>query len=135
MWTRKLPLFIQEKRDQPFEWGVNDCCMFACDWIILLTGFDPADAINLRGAYSSKLEAIRILSRFGGVEMLAETFALEREWAEVPVSYAQRGDVVTFQTEDGTAIGVCDGLNSLFMSPNGILFMPTLRCSRAWHIH
>ncbi len=133
-WPTRLALFIEEKRDQPFKWGENDCCLFFCDWISILTENDPASHLGLRGTYDSALGAIRILEGLGGVEVLAQKVAEERGWSFVPVEYAQRGDGVIFQTEEGPAMGVCNGQMSVFAGPNGIVFRLTKTCSHILNI-
>ncbi len=133
-WPIRLALFIEEKRNEPFVWSKNDCCLFCCDWLTILTGEDVASSYDLRGTYDSALGAIRILKQLGGLEVLAQTVAKDRGWAFVSSSYARRGDAVIFQTESGPAMGVCDGKMSVFAGPSGIVFRLTSTCSSILHI-
>lgn len=133
-WPVLLALFIEEKREQPFVWGVNDCCLFSCDWLTILTGVDPAGFYQLRGHYTTALSAVRFLKSVGGVESIAERWALAQGWERVPLSYAQRGSLTTFQTKHGAALGVVNGEMSVFAGVNGLSFVKTSRCSLAWHI-
>lgn len=131
-WPGKLALFIEEKRHQPFDWATNNCCFFACDWLAMLTGIDPA--ASFRGQVDNALSAQRIMARAGGVECVAEEASSRWRWAETTVKLARRGDVVVFDTENGPALGVCLGALAAFAGPNGVEFKPMAACRRAWRI-
>ncbi len=131
-WPAKLALFLDEKRNQPFEWAGNNCCFFACDWLAILTGSDPAE--SYRSRITSALSAARVLSEDGGVEGIAERICAERGWPEQAVKQAQRGDVVIFDYPDGPALGVCAGGLSWFAGSAGAESVKTLQCRRAWRI-
>jgi len=136
-WPAKLALFVEEKRNQPFVWGENDCALFTCDWIIILTGADCA--AELRGRYRTALGASRLLRRFGGLERLIEGNAEEFGWKEIPVRAAQRGDIViAFLPENRAAmpcaVGVVVGAKAVFAGTAGIVFVPLLQCARAWRV-
>ena len=64
-WPNLLAQFIEQRREQPFAWAVNDCCIFAADWVAVCTGTDHAQP--WRGRYSSGLGAVRFLDEAGGV--------------------------------------------------------------------
>lgn len=57
--------FTREQVGTPFEWGQNDCCMFAANWIEFATGVDPA--AHLRRSYETEAECDAFLSANGGV--------------------------------------------------------------------
>lgn len=131
-WPERLALFFLEKQAQPFDWQNNNCCFFACDWLAILTGEDPAAEYRARA--TDALGAARVLSEEGGVEAIAELVCAEKGWPEIGIKLAGRGDVVLLDTPDGPALGVCDGLNSGFAGPAGLTFKRTLGCRRAWRI-
>jgi hypothetical protein len=131
-WPMRLHLFLVEKRAQPFDWKTNNCAFFACDWIAILTGKDPAAAY--RPQVDSALSAARAM---GGltVEQIAERVCAENGWPEVPMKLARRGDVALIDTDAGDlALGVCEVGRVAFASPHGVHFLPTKRCRRAWRI-
>ena len=71
----------------PFEWGTNDCCMFAVGCVEAITGVDYGKPYR---GYKTKIGAARRLSDGGGVEGIAtECLGKHKE----PVK-AKRGDVV-----------------------------------------
>lgn len=131
-WPERLHLFFAEKGPQPFDWRMNNCCFFACDWLAILTGDDPAAPYRAR--VCDALSAARAFSAEGGVEAIAERICAERGWPECPVALARRGDVVLVEGDGGAALGVCAGELSAFAGPKGITWCATLSCRRAWRI-
>lgn len=131
-WPEKLELFIEEKRHQPFDWRANNCCFFACDWLAILTGKDPAH--GLRERVTSDLSAARVLKQRGGVEGIAEAECKRRKWPDVPVPYAMRGDLMLIDTPQGPALGVCLGADVAFAGLGGVSFVTLAGCRRAWRV-
>ena len=130
-YSQRLDLFLAEKRHEPFLWGVNDCCLFACDWLAILTGKDLAE--NLRG-YKSALEGWRLVKSLGGVDQIARDRCKAQGWPEVHPHYARRGDVVTFETKHGAALGVSCGHVGAFAGIGGTVFHPLPSFKTAWRI-
>ena len=131
-WPTKLAQFIAARRAQPFDWATQNCCFFACDWILELTGHDPA--ANFRPQVTSAATAARVLKRRGGVDAIAQKACAEVGWPECAPALARRGDVVEMQTEQGPALGVCLGARSAFAGPAGLEYRETLLALRAWRI-
>lgn len=133
-WPEKLNELIDARRAQPFAWGSNDCCLFACDVILELIGIDPAN--DLRGKYSTELGAARLLADIGGVEGIANDRCQGCGFEELPgPAFAQRGDVVLRDTpEHGATLGVCVGSRVAFVGPDGLVFIPPAACRRAWRV-
>jgi hypothetical protein len=135
-WEQKLDRFVAERAQSPFVWGRHDCCIFACDAVLIMTDVDLA--ADFRDKYSSASGALRMLKAYGGtVEMLAEEIADQFCIFEVPVLYAQRGDVVLLPSNnDGPALGIVslDGWNCLGAGPEGLVKVPLNQCLKAWRI-
>lgn len=131
-WPVLLAEFVQSHIHSPFEWGKNDCCLFACDWINLATGIDPA--ANIRGKYDSALSAARVLGEFGGVQGVAESKCIEHGFPVVNINFSQRGDIVTNLGWTGESLGVCIGAKSAFTGKDGLELYPTLSCVSAWSL-
>jgi hypothetical protein len=127
-WPNLLAQFIEQRRDQPFAWGVNDCCTFAADWVQLCTGVDYAQA--WRGRYVSGLGAVRVLDEAGGVEVLVDSLGLNR----VTPQLAGRGDIVAQQAGRGVTLGVCLGVTTAFVAEDGLVFGPLSSVETAWRI-
>lgn len=134
-WPRALGAFFESRRAMPFAWGANDCCLFACDGITVITGIDPAQ--DLRGTYSDALGAARVIQSLGGIEAIAATRCAEHGFAELPsVKLAQRGDVLlhTHAESERYTLALCDGRNALTPGASGLVTVPLARCLRAWRV-
>lgn len=131
-WPALLAKFVESKLGQPFEWQTNNCALFACDWIAMLTGVDPAE--SFRPQITSALTAARVLKAYGGLEQIASTACKENGWPACENTFARRGDVVLYDTDTGPALGVCLGNLSAFASPTGVTFAPTISTRAAWRI-
>jgi hypothetical protein len=119
----------------PFEWGFNDCALFAADAVQAMTGEDPAP--DLRG-YDSEFGAIRTMKENGwaGVEETLEAVCNRSGFYDVPVAFARRGDVLLLECAlNGHAAGVVglDG-QAIGISPTGPLSFPIEAALRAWRV-
>ncbi|MGA9855752.1 MAG: hypothetical protein WBR29_10795 [Gammaproteobacteria bacterium] len=105
-WLKQLTTLVQERRQQPHAWGSNDCCLFAADAVLAVTGEDKA--APLRGTYSDQAQAEKIIRDYGGLEALLTHFLGE---SLGPIC-ARRGDLVLFTAPNGLdCVGVCMGTN------------------------
>ena len=68
--TDPLTRFLNRAAATPFAWGRHDCLLWLADWIAERRGLDPAS--ELRGRYSTMLQAARIVREAGGVERLVD---------------------------------------------------------------
>lgn len=131
-WPRHLADYLESRHDMPFEWGKNDCCLFVADWLVILTGIDPAD--ELRGTYDDAATAGVILESHGGLEsMVSARFAADG-WHDEPPVFAQRGDIVTCDTPDGVGLGVCAGSTIAMPGKSGLVHAPMTLARKAWRI-
>jgi hypothetical protein len=127
-WPNLLVQFIEQRREQPFAWGSNDCCTFAADWVQLCTGEDHAK--TWRNRYSSGLGAARFLEEAGGVEALVDALGMQR----IEPQLAGRGDIVAQETGRGMTLGICLGETTAFVAKGGLVFGPILNVETAWRI-
>lgn len=128
-WPQRLAAHIEKARERAFSFGENDCCLFVSDWIHACTGEDFAAAF--RGRYATRAQAVALLGARGGLEAVV-TAALG-----APLStpmLAQRGDVVMVATDEGPALGVCDGAVAWFVGPKGLAEMPMAQWTKAWRV-
>lgn len=131
-WQFKLTAFIESRRWTPFGWGVNDCCLFACDGALAITGTDFA--ADYRGRYKTALGAKRLLMRNGAktVSDLAENFAVHGKLHRIDIRCAQRGDFVTFHEAQFHALGICLGEVGAFLKEKGVAFKRRSECQAAF---
>ena len=134
-WESKLATFIEERRYMPFQWGVNDCCLFGADAVKRITDYDLAEAF--RGKYHTAFGAMRQIVESGArdVESLVELLECVY-FPSQSLLLTRRGDLVTTELtkETGSALGMCLGANSAFVGKDGLVFVETLQCHKSWRI-
>lgn len=110
-WEDALVNYISAKRHEPFEYGVNDCSMFAAGAVIAVTGEDPIP--ELRGQYDSLKTSLKVIKEIGAGTLEA---TIDAKFPEVAIGHAQRGDLAFF---DGS-VGVVMGSFAYFVSDDGL---------------
>jgi hypothetical protein len=136
-WQSRFNRFIESRRFTPFQWGVNDCCLFACDAAktVLLSDYDFAEGI--RGTYTTAVGAMRAFRRLGAnnVEELAALYECTL-MRRIDPAIACRADIlVCKETANGMpALGACIGEVGAFVGPQGLVFYPRRNCIAAYHI-
>ena len=136
-WPQRLDAAIDDARSIPFGYapGENHCCLFTGNIVLAMTGDDPI--AWFRGRYKDEKGAYVALKQFAGAGLVEamERIAAEFPATEIPITHAQRGDVVLFEVQDDPGLGVCVG--SKFVSvtkPNGLAFLPMTGVLRAWRV-
>lgn len=119
--------FARSRASMPFEWGKNDCCLFAADCVAAMTDVDPA--AEMRG-YSTALAANRLVHAEGGLQAMATRFL------GVPVSpkFAAVGDVVLLENEGRQLLGVCNGTSVVGPGPDGLAVLSMEAAAAAWKV-
>ncbi len=123
-WEQRLFQFIQARSGWAFEWGKHDCCLFAADAVIAMTGVDLAE--KYRGKYNSASGA----KRFGRVEALVVKSGLKKLDNK---RFARRGDVVLIAGKR-PLLGVCVGAQCVAPGKNQLLHFKMSGASRAWRV-
>lgn len=124
-WESKLNDVISQS--SVFEWGTNDCCMFAVRVVEAITGIDHGKPY--RGYKTERGAASRLL-KHGGVEGIAT-----KELGEPKSTLlAKRGDVVSFETQDQIALGICIGDKIVAVSKAGIVSLSMREAIKAWSV-
>ena len=124
-WEDALANYIAIKRHQPFEYGVNDCCLFAAGAVLEITGEDPMP--EFRGKYDSLKGSLKVIKEIGAGTLEA---TLDGKFPEVGIGYAQRGDLAFF---DGS-IGVVMGGFAYFASDDGLEKVPRALWDKCWSV-
>ncbi|KTG23646.1 hypothetical protein AWR38_06350 [Idiomarina sp. WRN-38] len=99
-WPTQLANFLLEKQKQPFEWGSNDCCLFAADAILAMGGRDVAK--DVRGRYKTAIGAHRIMKKLGAgslVELLTQRLGQ-------PDGVITRGSIIVVDSNGEQVAGV-----------------------------
>lgn len=116
-WEKRLREFVASRSRRRFAWGSHDCCMFAADGVLAMTGTDLA--ADYRGRYKTQIGAGRKLSAAGGLEALVSA----RMGASVAVLQAHRGDLV-LNTDAEPMLGICLGNRCAFAAVRGLAILP-----------
>jgi len=140
-WQSRLSAVLKAHAGQPFEWGVNDCCLFVCDCLVAVAGIDPAAEFRGRYADESRARALVLAYCGGDIERLCETMAERHGFLEIAPVYAQRGDFGLYRSPAlGPTLGICAGALFLFVGLHGyagtvgMLPVASGEISRAWRI-
>lgn len=130
-WPRRLDGFVRERRNMPYEYGVNDCACFVRAWVLTATGVDLMPAgITLP---NSTMSAVKFLLARGHDDMEG----LATELLGAPLStpkLAQRGDIISFEGIGDKHLAVCIGVDAVTPGLNGLMRVLRQQWSQAWHI-
>ena len=124
-WETALSDYIAIKRHEPFEYGVNDCCLFAAGAVEAITGKDPMP--EFRGKYDSLKGSVKALEEIGAGTLEA---TLDGKFPEVSIGYTQRGDLAFF---DGSVGVVVDGF-AYFVSDDGLERITRDMWDKCWSV-
>ncbi len=126
-WESLLNEHIEQAQGIVFEWGMNDCALWAADWVNKATGNDFAS--QWRGLYTSEAELTALMAE-RELELpgdIADDVGLPL----MDVPFAQRGDIV--QHPQG-CLGICNGVHSYFLMERGVTRIRTKDCVKAWKV-
>lgn len=128
-WDRRLVEFIEKNRDTKFEWGKFDCCQFTGKAVEIITGSNLVEKFGMYKSLEGAQKRLKSQGYNNLLEALTDTLGKPQ-----PVHTANRGDVVYLVFAGGPLIGICLGRNSLFVTPDGLAYHPTLKASKAFAI-
>lgn len=132
-WPLRLSVFLRAREIMGFEWGVNDCALFAADWVLECTGVDPA--AWYRGRYNTEIGAGRALIEAGFSGGLADAVTAVLGPGSDKVLMAQRGDVAIMPNDGSPALGVVTGATvALLCIDGGIVHKPLRSAIKFWKV-
>jgi hypothetical protein len=121
----QLSEYVLSKKNQRFEYGVNDCCLFAAGAVEVITGENSIP--EFIGAYDSLKTSIKALKTLGS-GTLEKT--MDAKFTEIQIGYAQTGDLAF---HDGS-IGVIIDADALFVSDDGLVRISRDKWTKAWSV-
>lgn len=138
-WPERLAAFVDERQAMPFEWGHNDCALFAADAVQAVTGVDLAE--RWRGRYSDEVTALEMGLHGASAHLAAgDVSGALRDMAslfldgEVQPALARRGDVLLVQHERGESLAVCVGTHAAAPGRRGAVFLPRSVWLACWRV-
>jgi hypothetical protein len=126
-WEVKLYEYLEASKNLEFEWGQNDCSLWAAKFVDSVTGSIIAN--DWLGLYGNEDSANLLMLERGFIncEMVADSIADSKR-----IKLASRGDIVLHESG---ALGICDGRKSYFLTPEkGLVSVLTITCKKAWSI-
>lgn len=115
-----LQAYITAHLDVPFEWGRNDCVLFAARWVKESTGRDHLVGV---AGWKTMREALRVLKQHGGIEKI-----LDARFERVPVGMAKDGDLALYRG----SVCIFSGVNIVGPAPHGLEFVNRKHAEMAW---
>jgi hypothetical protein len=136
-WQARLDSFLREHQQHPFAYGSWDCCLWVSSAIQAMTGVDPARAF--RRHYSSRGEALTLIKTVTGsssVEAIVAQTAKELWMPEIPIPFAQRGDVVLVKRARDYSLGLIalNGREVIVCRARGLCRISLSHALRAWRV-
>lgn len=128
-WRTRLHNELAASMTRPFEWGMNDCALFAMRCVEAMTGDNPA--APYAGAYKTARGAMGVIRRAGHTDLVEFAAA---HFAAIHPSKANVGDVAAVQTERGPALGVFGGSRIHVMRHDGLGTVPRNAAISAYRI-
>lgn len=123
-WEKRLDDYLVNVG--PFVWGKSDCCMFIVGAVKAMTEIDHGGKYK----YQTEIGANRILLKNGGVEQIATKHF---GWSKSTL-LCKRGDVVSFDSGNGMALGICLGAKIAAMQAIGLIYLPMSKAIKGWSI-
>lgn len=113
-WEKNLNEYLRTVG--PFEWGENDCCLFAANAVLAMTGVDVSKPYR---GYKTRLGAMKKIKDLG----------VEGVWTKIlgePIhpKMCKRGDVVLFQNGQEQSAGICVGTKFAAVAEEGLIMLP-----------
>lgn len=121
----KVMHYLNNPARMIFEWGQNDCALFANDMLVETQGFKDV-GIDFRGKYKTPLGAAKCIRKNGYEDV--RDIAVKNL---VEVDYPEAGDLVLHP--NGESLGVCAGYYCYFVCEhNGYDKVLSLEIEQAW---
>jgi hypothetical protein len=132
-WQGRLHAYVESCKNTSFAYGSFDCGIFAADCIEAITGNDLA--AEFRG-YKSAREAVTAIKNACGamsIPKLGEYIAAKHGLREVPLNFAQRGDLVIVSNKRFGIVSMT-GTDIYVPANRGITRVPLRDATKAYRI-
>lgn len=126
-WENRLEELVQSKRNQPFNWANNNCMGFVAEAQKTITG--ETDFPEVLENLKNKNNALKLVLKNGSL-----TDWVNKHLEQIPITMAQRGDIVDVETCEGPAMGLCIGSRAVFIGKDGLEYVSLTSLIRAWRM-
>lgn len=122
---------IYSHRDDNFQYGTLDCCIFVAEILEEYHGKKLLKEWRSILTYDSVISAYKTLRKLG-VRQVIDLPPIMINGERKPISEVKHGDVVYYREKDGGMLGICNGVRAYFMNHNGLLAVPVNKCKYCW---
>ncbi len=116
-----LPDYIAAHLKTPFQWGVNDCVLFALRWVEMRRAAQVIPAIT----WTNEKQAARAIKQHGGL-----VAAFDRTFARIAPNFAQDGDLALA----GRIVYLFSGAHLVSPGKLGLVFKSRMEAEHAWSV-
>lgn len=128
-WQAMFDSFV-ENNNFPFEWGKNDCCKFSNALIKQITG---KDLIPKKLKWHDEESAMKAIESYGGdIETSIEKACNEKGVGEIDKAFMTCGDLVVYEQNSSSLVGMCNGFGILTPTDDGINVVSNSLALRVW---
>lgn len=128
-----LNSYLKEVSDKPFEWGVHDCLTFTNDAFHAM--YEEGWADDWLGRYMINGRAMRKTELIREFKMTDFTKAVDQKLTRINHVPPLGALVTTKQVQrwiTGVAMGICTGTKAVFLSKQGLIYLPLDAIEQAW---
>jgi len=124
----RLQQVIQRYANEPFQWGVNDCCTFAAKVVLAFTGEDP---LRFVPEYHDEVSAASTVASLGGLEAFLDRLFGDGCSQPAPMSV---GDIVLCRMQGIDYCGVWMGEDAIIKGKLQVVRVPRKTIYRSWPV-
>lgn len=114
--------YISDHLVAPFDWGTNDCVLFAARWVKNKTGVDPLAGLP---KWKTSLQAARVIRSIGGLEA-----AIDARLQKIDPRSAVDGDLAFYNG----CVCIFSGSYIVGPGPSGLEFVRRSKAVTAWRV-
>lgn len=126
-WVERMFAVIDAHSGKEFEWGKNDCCLFAARVVDAMC--DTEHEVALSQHYHDEKTALAYIKESVGIAEAVSTYI-----GEPKDGRPQRGDVVLIHCNDQDALGICVGRFIAVQTTNGVSYARRDTVLKVWSI-
>ena len=128
-----LNTYLKSVKDKKFQWGAHDCLTFTNDAFHAMYGEGWADDWLGRYMTGSKLLRSKELKKEFGFSKFSD--AVDRKLSRIDYVPPLGALITTKEAQRwiiGVAMGICTGSKAVFLSKEGVLYLPLDVIHQAW---
>ena len=126
-WAERMFAEIDAHANKEFDWGKNDCCLFAARVVDAMC--DTKYEAALSQHYYDEETALVYIKESSGIAEAVSTYI-----GEPKEGRPKRGNVVLIHFNNRDALGICVGSSIAVQTTNGVSYAPRNTVLKVWSI-